>query len=50
VVSLDVLRGATIAAIILASNADGWPHVFPQVRHASWHGWTFTDTIFPSFL
>lgn len=24
--------------------------VYPQLEHAEWHGWTFADTIFPSFL
>ncbi len=49
-VSLDVFRGATIAGMILVNNAGGWPDVYAQLRHARWHGWTFTDTIFPSFL
>lgn len=50
IVSLDVFRGATIAGMILVNNAGGWPNVYAQLRHAAWHGWTFTDTVFPSFL
>ncbi len=48
-VSLDVFRGATIAAMILVnnngSNAAYWP-----LQHARWNGWTPTDLIFPFFL
>jgi predicted acyltransferase len=49
-VSLDVYRGFTVAAMIIANDAGDYKHVFEQLRHASWHGWTFTDTIFPSFM
>jgi predicted acyltransferase len=48
--SLDVFRGITIAAMILVNNPGNWNYVFSQLRHASWHGWTFTDLIFPFFL
>src|SRR4051812_39803943 len=48
--SLDAFRGATIAAMMMANNAGDWGHVFPPLSHAEWDGWTFTDTIFPSFL
>lgn len=49
-VSLDVFRGATIAAMILVNNPGSWEHVYPPLLHADWHGWTFTDIIFPSFM
>jgi predicted acyltransferase len=48
--SLDVFRGATIAAMILVNNPGAWSAVYPPLRHAEWHGWTFTDLIFPFFL
>src|SRR5512140_248144 len=48
--SLDVFRGATIAAMILVNNPGTWDAVYPPLRHADWHGWTFTDLIFPFFL
>jgi predicted acyltransferase len=48
--SLDVFRGATIAAMMLVNNAGNWNAVYPPLRHSAWHGWTFTDTIFPFFL
>ena len=48
--SLDVFRGVTIASMILVNNPGSWTHVFPPLRHADWHGWTFTDLVFPFFL
>ncbi len=48
--SLDVFRGATIAAMIVVNNPGSWDHVYSQLRHAPWHGWTITDWIFPFFL
>ena len=48
--SLDVFRGGTIGAMILVNTAGGWPGAWAQLKHSPWHGWTFTDTIFPSFL
>lgn len=49
-VSLDVFRGGAIAAMILVNNAGDGKAVYPPLLHAGWHGWTFTDIIFPSFL
>ena len=48
--SLDILRGLTIAAMVMVNNPGSWTHVFPPLRHAVWHGWTFTDLVFPFFL
>ncbi len=48
--SLDVFRGATIAAMLLVNNPGTWSALYAPLRHAEWHGWTFTDTIFPFFL
>ncbi|MCX8092144.1 MAG: DUF5009 domain-containing protein [Verrucomicrobiae bacterium] len=47
--SLDVFRGATIASMILVNNP-GSGAIYPPLKHADWHGWTFTDTIFPFFI
>ncbi len=47
--SLDVFRGATIASMILVNNP-GSGAIYPPLKHAVWHGWTFTDTVFPFFL
>lgn len=48
--SLDLFRGATIASMILVNNPGTGEHVYAPLRHAEWHGWTFTDTVFPFFL
>jgi predicted acyltransferase len=47
--SLDAFRGLTVASMILVNNPGSDP-VYPQLDHAAWNGWTFTDTIFPFFL
>lgn len=47
--SLDVFRGATIAAMILVNNP-GNDFPYPPLEHAKWNGWTPTDLIFPFFL
>jgi predicted acyltransferase len=48
--SLDVFRGATIAAMLLVNNPGTWSAIYAPLRHAEWHGWTPTDLIFPFFL
>lgn len=48
--SLDVFRGATIAAMLLVNNPGDWGNTFPPLLHAEWHGCTATDLIFPFFL
>ncbi len=47
--SLDVFRGVTMAAMVLVNNPGG-PGAYAPLHHSVWSGWTFTDTIFPSFL
>jgi predicted acyltransferase len=48
--SLDAFRGFTIAAMVLVNNPGDWGHLYSQLDHAKWNGWTFTDCIFPFFL
>ncbi|MBN8502994.1 MAG: DUF1624 domain-containing protein [Burkholderiales bacterium] len=48
--SLDAFRGFTIAAMLLVNNPGDWGHVYQPLLHADWHGWTFTDWIFPFFV
>jgi predicted acyltransferase len=48
--SLDVFRGATVALMILVNNPGSWGHIFSPLGHASWHGCTPTDLVFPFFL
>jgi predicted acyltransferase len=50
IISVDVFRGLTIAAMILVNNPGSWSHVYSPLRHAEWHGWTVADTVFPFFL
>ncbi len=47
--SLDIFRGATIAAMILVNNPGNDSPYWP-LEHAKWNGWTPTDLIFPFFL
>lgn len=48
--ALDVLRGMTIAGMILVNNPGSWGKIFPPLKHAAWHGCTPTDLVFPFFL
>ncbi|MCZ2459328.1 MAG: DUF5009 domain-containing protein [Chitinophagales bacterium] len=48
--SLDVFRGATVALMILVNNPGTWAHIYPPLKHATWHGVTPTDLVFPFFL
>src|SRR5580692_1383914 len=50
VLSVDVLRGLTIALMILVNDPGDWSQVFRQLDHAEWNGWTLTDLVFPTFL
>ncbi len=49
-ISLDFFRGLTIAGMILVNNPGSWKYIYTPFKHAEWHGWTYTDTIFPFFL
>ena len=48
--ALDVFRGLTIAGMLVVNTPGTWDHAYPQLLHAEWNGWTYTDTIFPFFL
>jgi predicted acyltransferase len=50
VLSIDVLRGITIALMILVNDPGDWSHVYSQLDHAEWSGFTLTDLVFPNFL
>lgn len=50
ILSVDIFRGLTIAAMILVNNPGSWNHVYAPLLHAEWHGLTPTDLIFPFFL
>ena len=46
--SLDVLRGLTVAGMILVNN--GYGESFEMLRHSKWNGMTPCDLVFPFFL
>jgi predicted acyltransferase len=48
--SLDILRGITIAGMILVNNPGSWGAMYAPLRHAPWHGLTPTDLVFPFFM
>lgn len=48
--SLDVFRGLTIAAMIIVNNPGDWGNIYAPLEHAEWNGWTPTDLIFPFFV
>jgi predicted acyltransferase len=48
--SIDVLRGLTVAAMLLVNNPGDWGHVYTWLSHSHWHGCSPADFIFPFFL
>lgn len=48
--SLDVMRGITIAGMIMVNNPGTWEYVYAPLRHAVWNGLTPTDLVFPFFM
>ena len=48
-VSLDVVRGITIAFMIMVNNGGG-PGSWGFMNHAVWNGLTPTDLVFPTFV
>ena len=49
-VALDVLRGFTVASMILVNTPGTWQHVWTPLSHSEWNGMTPTDLVFPSFM
>lgn len=47
--SLDVLRGITVAGMIVVNNAGG-KLSYDSLRHSAWNGMTPCDLVFPFFL
>ena len=41
--SLDVLRGITIAGMMLVNNPGSWSYVYAPLAHAPWDGLTPPD-------
>ena len=46
--SLDILRGITVAGMILVNN--GYGESFEMLEHSKWNGMTPCDLVFPFFL
>ncbi|WP_036928663.1 acyltransferase family protein [Prevotella sp. MA2016] len=46
--SLDILRGITVAGMIMVNN--GWGESFEMLGHSEWNGMTPCDLVFPFFL
>ena len=50
ILALDILRGVTIAGMIMVNNPGTWGHIYAPLRHAEWNGLTPTDLVFPFFM
>lgn len=48
--ALDVLRGMTIALMVVVNNPGSWSNIYAPFEHAAWNGFTPTDLVFPTFL
>jgi predicted acyltransferase len=48
--SLDVFRGMTICFMIIVNTPGSGAEAYAPLNHATWHGFTPTDLVFPSFL
>ncbi|WP_338848980.1 heparan-alpha-glucosaminide N-acetyltransferase domain-containing protein [Massilia sp. W12] len=48
--ALDVLRGLTVACMIVVNTPGSWSHVYAPLLHADWHGFSPTDLVFPAFV
>ena len=48
--ALDVFRGMTVCFMIIVNTAGNGVTTYSPLLHASWHGFTPTDLVFPSFL
>lgn len=48
--ALDVMRGITIAGMLLVNNPGSWGALYAPLGHADWNGITPTDLVFPFFM
>lgn len=48
--AIDIVRGLTIAGMILVNNPGSWEFVYAPLRHAEFNGLTPTDLVFPFFV
>ena len=47
---VDVMRGMTLALMIVVNMSISDQLSFAPLLHATWHGFTLTDAVFPTFL
>lgn len=48
--AIDVMRGLTLALMIVVNMSISETQSYAPLLHAAWHGLTLTDVVFPSFL
>jgi predicted acyltransferase len=48
--ALDVFRGMTVCFMIIVNTPGNGDTSYAPLNHASWHGFTPTDLVFPSFM
>lgn len=48
--AVDILRGITIAGMLLVNNPGTWESIYAPLEHAEWMGLTPTDLVFPFFV
>lgn len=48
--AIDVLRGLTVALMIVVNMSISESLSFAQLLHTTWNGFTLTDAVFPTFL
>ena len=48
--ALDVLRGMTVCFMIIVNTPGNGATTWAPLHHASWHGFTPTDLVFPTFM
>jgi len=49
-ISLDVLRGLTVACMVMVNNPGSYIHRYAPLCHSPWSGCTICDLVFPFFL
>lgn len=48
--ALDILRGLTLAGMLVVNNPGSWSQVYAPLLHADFNGLTPTDFVFPFFM
>ena len=48
--AVDILRGITVAGMLLVNNPGSWGSLYTPLEHAEWIGLTPTDLVFPFFM